>query len=90
MPTFLKWAKAKFGIGAGTGEGHQPPILDIFPELKKKLLHGVSQKSIFQKFKGVDRPEWSRMVQAVINYPERSGISDTRNTTNTSNSSDAS
>ena len=37
----------------------------------------------------MDRPEWSRMVQAVINGPERSGISDTSNTSNTPDSSDA-
>ena len=37
----------------------------------------------------INGPEWSRMVQAVINGPERSGISDTSNTSNTPDSSDA-
>ena len=38
----------------------------------------------------INGPEWSRMVQAVINGPERSGIRDKSNTSNTTDSRDAS
>ena len=40
----FEMGQSQLGIGVGTGKGHQPPILDIFPELKKIIARSFSKK----------------------------------------------
>ena len=47
----FEMGQSQLGIGVGTGKGHQPPILDIFPELKKNYCTEFLKKAFFRNLR---------------------------------------